>query len=88
MFILCPVPDLRFKKDWNDKEELAANIINDFSSRINFNVSGNIITKKILTPEDWADMLNLYQGSGLGLAIAIPTPGVISLTGIVLSVSG
>ena len=68
LFILCPVPDLRFKKDWNDKEELAANIINDFSSRINFNVSGNIITKKILTPEDWADMLNLYQGSGLGLA--------------------
>jgi phytoene desaturase len=68
LFILCPVPDLRFKKDWNDKEEFANNIIKDFSERVNFDVSSNVLTKKILAPDDWASMLNLYKGSGLGLA--------------------
>lgn len=68
LFILCPVPDLRYKKDWSDKEELADNIIDDFSKRVNFDVKSNILTKKILAPDDWASMLNLYKGSGLGLA--------------------
>ncbi|MFZ0453380.1 MAG: phytoene desaturase family protein [Ignavibacteriaceae bacterium] len=68
LFILCPVPDLRYKKDWQDKEELADNIINDLSKRTGFDIKNNIITKKILTPEDWANTLNLYKGSGLGLA--------------------
>jgi phytoene desaturase len=68
IFILCPVPDLRFKKNWSDKEEFADKIIKDLSSRVSFNISENIITRKILAPDDWEGMLNLYRGSGLGLA--------------------
>jgi phytoene desaturase len=68
LFILCPVPDLRYKPDWSDREELAANIIRDLSSRIGFDVKSKIISKTILDPTDWAKMLNLYKGSGLGLA--------------------
>jgi phytoene desaturase len=68
LFILCPVPDLRYKKSWEDKEELAQNIIDDLSNRVGFDIQSNIITKKILAPDDWANMLNLYKGSGLGLA--------------------
>jgi phytoene desaturase len=68
LFILCPVPDLRYKKDWSDKEELAQNIIEDLSNRVGFDIKYNIITKKILAPDDWAKTLNLYKGSGLGLA--------------------
>jgi len=68
LFILCPVPDLRYKKSWEDKEEFAQNIIDDLSKRVGFDIQSNIITKKILAPDDWANMLNLYKGSGLGLA--------------------
>jgi phytoene desaturase len=68
LFILCPVPDLRYKKSWDDKEELANNIIEDLSSRIGYDIQSNILTKKILAPDDWEKMLNLYRGSGLGLA--------------------
>lgn len=75
LFILCPVPDLRYKKDWRDKEELAENIINDLSVRTSYDIRHNIITKKILSPDDWADMLNLYKGSGLGLAHDIKQVG-------------
>lgn len=68
IFILCPVPDLRYKKDWSDKEELANNIIDDLTKRTGFNINANTVVKKILTPKDWANILNLYKGSGLGLA--------------------
>jgi phytoene desaturase len=68
IFILCPVPDLRFKKDWSDKEELAKTIIDDLSKRTSFDLAANVVVKKILAPDDWANMLNLYKGSGLGLA--------------------
>ena len=68
LFILCPVPDLRYKKNWDDKEELANNIISDLSQRIGFDINANIITKTIKTPIDWQDSFNLYRGSGLGLA--------------------
>jgi phytoene desaturase len=59
---------LRFKKNWDDKEELANNIIDDLSKRTGFDIEKNIITKKILSPVEWASTLNLYKGSGLGLA--------------------
>jgi len=75
VFILCPVPDLRFKPDWSDKEELANNIISDLSSRIDYNISENIEYKKILSPLDWQNTLNLYRGSGLGLAHDIDQVG-------------
>lgn len=68
IFILCPVPDLRFKPDWKDKEELANNIIKDFGERVSYDVAGNIITKTIYDPIDWQNKFNLYRGSGLGLA--------------------
>ncbi|MCF8316595.1 MAG: phytoene desaturase [Ignavibacteriales bacterium] len=75
MFILCPVPDLRFKPDWSDREELAQNIIDDLSARVGFDISSNIVSKTILDPNDWAESLNLYKGSGLGLAHDIDQVG-------------
>ena len=68
IFILCPVPDLRYKSNWDDKEELADNIITDFSDRVGYDVKSNILTKSIKTPIEWQDSFNLYRGSGLGLA--------------------
>ena len=68
LFILCPVPDLRFKSDWTDKELIADDIISDLSERIGHDIDKNTIFKKILTPEDWGAMFNLYKGSGLGLS--------------------
>ncbi len=68
IFILCPVPDLRFKKDWSDKEELANNIIDDLAKRTKFDFRNNIISKTIFDPTDWEKAFNLYKGSGLGLA--------------------
>jgi phytoene desaturase len=68
LFILCPVPDLRTKKDWNDSEELSNTIISDLGNRIGYDLHENIITKTIYTPVEWGDMFNLYKGSGLGLA--------------------
>ncbi|MDQ3021520.1 MAG: phytoene desaturase family protein [Bacteroidota bacterium] len=68
LFILCPVPDLRFKPDWNDRNDIAGDIIKDLSERINYDIDGNILVKKILTPVEWESMFNLYKGSGLGLS--------------------
>ncbi|MBS1657995.1 MAG: phytoene desaturase [Bacteroidetes bacterium] len=68
IFILCPVPDLRFKKDWSDAEPLADQIIDDLSTRLNCNLREQTITRTVLTPVDWMEQLNLYRGSGLGLA--------------------
>lgn len=68
IFVLCPVPDLRFKSDWSDKDELAENIISDLSKRIGFDIKANTEVQKIMTPVDWEKTLNLYRGSGLGLA--------------------
>jgi phytoene desaturase len=68
LFILCPVADLRFKAHWDDKEEIADNIVTDLSRRIDFDIKSKTIAKAILTPLDWRNMFNLYMGSGLGLA--------------------
>jgi phytoene desaturase len=68
LFILCPSPDLRFKPDWSDSNEIAQNIINDLSERTGYNLNEMIVSKTILTPKHWENMFNLYQGSGLGLA--------------------
>ncbi len=68
LFILCPVPDLRFKSDWSDSEQLADNIIDDLSKRIGVDLKKNTLTRTILNPIDWEEKFNLYRGSGLGLA--------------------
>jgi phytoene desaturase len=67
LFILCPVPDLRFKADWSDKEKIAGAIISDLSRRTGYDLDAAIVSKTILTPEDWRDSFNLHRGSGLGL---------------------
>ncbi len=68
LFILCPMPDLRFKKDWSDAESLADNIIEDLGKRCEYDIKNNIISRKLMTPIEWRDKFNLYKGSGLGLA--------------------
>ncbi len=68
LFILCPVPDLRNKPDWSDKDKLADDIMTDLSERSGFDIKGNLVTKTVYDPIDWRDMFNLYKGSGLGLA--------------------
>lgn len=68
VFILCPVPDLRFKKDWSDKEELTETLIQDLSKRTRFDINSHTDVRITLAPDDWARMFNLYKGSGLGLA--------------------
>lgn len=68
LYILCPVPDLRFKPDWSDREKLADDIIADLSVRSGFDIQAKLVTKTIYDPADWGQMFNLYKGSGLGLA--------------------
>ncbi len=68
LFILCPVPDRRFKPEWEDKNELADNIIRDLSERLNFDIEKNLMVKEVWSPVDWEKNFNLYRGSGLGLA--------------------
>jgi len=68
IFILCPVPDLRFKPDWTDRQQVADIIKDDLSQRTDYDIRGNLITETIYDPGDWEKMFNLYKGSGLGLA--------------------
>jgi phytoene desaturase len=68
IFILCPVPDLRYKQDWSDEHEIADGIIQDLSHRTGFDFHAHTEVKVVLTPEHWEKMFGLYRGSGLGLA--------------------
>lgn len=68
MFVLCPVPDLRYKPDWSDRDEIADNIISDISERLNFDIKSNLVSLTIMDPVDWEKTFDLYRGSGLGLA--------------------
>ena len=68
LFFVCPVPNLEYKKDWSDKDEIVDSIIKDFSQRTGFDIKPNIITKTIYTPYEWEDKFNLFKGSGLGLS--------------------
>jgi phytoene desaturase len=68
LFILCPVPDLRYKPDWTDSENLADTIIEDLSKRVGYDIKANTVSRTVLNPIDWQDKFNLYKGSGLGLA--------------------
>lgn len=77
LFVLCPVPDLRYKPNWDDKEEIADNIINDLSNRVDFDIKQNTIVREIYTPIEWQNKFNLYKGSGLGLAHDIMQVGAL-----------
>lgn len=68
LFFVCPVPDLRYKPNWNDKNEIVDSILEDFSKRIGEDITSKIISKTIYTPEDWQSQFNLHRGSGLGLS--------------------
>lgn len=68
IFILCPVPDLRFKPNWSDDQEIANSIIQDLSNRTGFDFHQHTEVKVVLNPEHWQNMFGLYRGSGLGLA--------------------
>jgi phytoene desaturase len=68
LFFVCPVPNLQYKTNWDDKDAVVNSVIADFSMRINKDISPEIISKTIYTPEDWQNKFNLYKGSGLGLS--------------------
>lgn len=68
LLFVVPVPDLRYKKDWSDKELIADSILADFSARIGQDIRPSVVSHTIYTPEDWQQQFNLYRGSGLGLA--------------------
>jgi len=68
LFFVCPVPDLRFKPNWDDRDEIVDGIITDFSQRIKKDIKPEIVSKTVYTPIDWQNQYNLHRGSGLGLA--------------------
>lgn len=67
LFILVPVPDLRFRPDWSDKDEITESILKDLSERIGYDLIANRVSQTIYTPVEWEKMFNLHRGSGLGL---------------------
>jgi len=68
LFFVCPVPDLRLKSNWDDKDIIVDSIIDDFSARIKKDIKPEIVSRTVYTPKDWQDQFNLYSGSGLGLS--------------------
>ncbi|HBE43662.1 MAG TPA: phytoene desaturase [Bacteroidales bacterium] len=68
LFFVCPVPDLRFKTNWDDKDDIVNSMIDDFSARIKKDIRPHIVSKTVYTPVDWQDQFNLHRGSGLGLS--------------------
>jgi phytoene desaturase len=68
LFVVCPVPDLRYKPDWSDRDEIVDSIIEDFSGRIGKDIKPEIVSRTVYTPEDWQNQFNLHRGSGLGLS--------------------
>ncbi len=68
LFFICPVPNLLYKTDWSDSENIVTSIVADFSKRIGKDISPEIISKTVYTPVDWQNQFNLYKGSGLGLS--------------------
>lgn len=68
LFFVCPMPDLRYKKDWSDVDQIVNGIIEDFEQKSKISIQEHICYKKVLTPVDWEKKFNLYKGSGLGLA--------------------
>jgi phytoene desaturase len=68
LFFVCPVPDLRYKNNWDDKDEIVDRMIDDFSAMIKKDIRPHIVSRTIYTPADWQDQFNLHRGSGLGLS--------------------
>ena len=76
MFVI-PVPNLIYKQDWSDRDEIVSNIIKDFSNRIGLNLKNHIKTLKVMTPVDWQKKFNLYKGAALGLSHSMNQTGYL-----------
>ena len=48
LFFVCPVPDLRLKNNWDDKDEIVDSIIDDFSKRIKKDIRPEIVSQNHL----------------------------------------
>jgi len=68
LFFVCPVPNLIFKQDWSDKDDIIDSIIEDFSERIGTDISKSVVFRESYTPVEWQKEFNLYKGAGLGLS--------------------
>lgn len=68
LFFVCPVPNLFYKSDWSDKQDIINSILDDFSDRIGIDIRERMVLQMAYTPEDWQKQFNLYQGAGLGLS--------------------
>jgi phytoene desaturase len=68
LFFVCPVPNLLYKRNWDDRDTIVNSILEDFSNRIGEDITKSIISRTIYTPLEWEKHFNLYEGSGLGLA--------------------
>lgn len=68
LFFVCPVPNLIYKRNWDDRDKIVDSILEDFSKRIGEDITGSIISRTIYTPLEWEKYFNLYEGSGLGLS--------------------
>ncbi len=77
LFFVCPVPNLKYKPDWSDKNDIVNGIIADFSKRIEKDIATEIISKTIYTPLEWQNNFNLYRGSGLGLSHSMKQIGAL-----------
>lgn len=77
LFFVCPVPNLLYKENWKDKDEIVQSIIDDFSARIGQDISKDIVLKMAYTPKDWHSQFNLYAGSGLGLSHSMMQIGAL-----------
>lgn len=68
LFFVCPVPNLLYKENWDDRDQIVDSILMDFSMRIGKDIRKSIVSKTIFTPETWQNKFNLYKGAGLGLS--------------------
>lgn len=75
LMIVCPMPDLRYKKDWSDADRIVEDILTGFEEMSGNKIREHITYKKVLTPFDWQRQYNLYEGSGLGLSHSLSQVG-------------
>ncbi|WP_068474485.1 phytoene desaturase family protein [Saccharicrinis aurantiacus] len=68
LFFVCPVPNLLYKEDWSDKDTIIDSILEDFSTRIEKDITSDVVFRMAFTPQTWQDKFNLYKGGGLGLS--------------------
>ncbi len=68
LFFVCPVPNLIYKPNWDDRDKIVDSILEDFGKRIGMDIMPDIVSRTIYTPLEWQNRFNLFKGSGLGLS--------------------